>query len=349
MSTKSVATSCYTVDAPDDLFPEIPRFSSQLIELFDRCATDQAFCTAMCKELSFTDLHSMQFFYKYGIPSTNHQIHATKTDVHTGHIDRVLKKVDPINFYRTEKAVSSATLFQSKRQEKVHLTSRALITSASVAEDFCFQLNKQFTKSDQAVAYHNCSHGKKRTPIVFDTGCSVSITPHLSDFIGPLMKPKCSTIKGVGNAHHQIKGYGLVEWTKFDLHGYEFTIRTYAYHVPSADIRLFSPQSYMQEQPETDDVTRAVMDRTGITLYLKSENNKGFEFPYHPGNNIPYMLLTDKKPPRQAHLAGITDDTYALFDDDNLDELTNLFSVVDETNQNISGSQKELQLWHWRL
>ena len=43
-------------------------------------------------------------------------------------------------------------------------------------------------------------------------------------------------------------GKGLKEWEIRDLWGVTHVIQTEAYYIPKATIRLFSPQSYFQEQ-----------------------------------------------------------------------------------------------------
>ena len=91
------------------------------------------------------------------------------------------------------------------------------------------------------MVYHQMA---QRTPIVFDTGCSVSITPFQGDFVGIIQPCKVSHINGVGNTTHKIAGVGVVEWSIYDANGEEFVIQTAAYYVPSSDIRLFSPQTY---------------------------------------------------------------------------------------------------------
>jgi hypothetical protein len=173
VSAKSLASSCLEsageVNAPDS--------ATSLNQMLARCATDSVFCQAMCHELEFPNLSSMCFYFKYGIPSTFHQLHAASSDINPGHIDLLLKKTNPLKLYNLEQTVTDETLFRSKRETAHHYKVTALYNSIDVGEDVCFQLNKRFTRGSQAVAYHNCREGSKLTPIVFDTGCSVSITP----------------------------------------------------------------------------------------------------------------------------------------------------------------------------
>jgi hypothetical protein len=86
----------------------------------------------------------------------------------------------------------------------------------------------------------NCSDG---LPIVFDTGCSMSVTPN---FIGDLEPSPTESLQGL-KGKVKVVGVGRVSWTVFDLHGITRTIKTKAYFIPDGNIRLFSTQSYFQE------------------------------------------------------------------------------------------------------
>ena len=318
-------------------------------ELLSKCALNPELCTQMCHELGVPDLESMRFLFTYGRVSTHHRLRASQAGIHPGHIDHVLKKVHPITLHRMETTVLSSGFYKHQRSEahlrRSHQAETFLLT-AEIASSVCHQLGRQYKdgpNNGKALAYNNCSH-QPITPIVFDTGCSLSITPFKEDFISHILKPECSQIKGVGAATHPIKGVGLVKWLIYDMYGKEFVITTQAYLVPSSDIRLFSPQSYFQEQPRNDK-SGAWVDRDGITLYIGSRKGKGYSFPYHPNNLIPYTLSKDKKHRSNKLTQFLTDDDTALIRDPTF--MAQLFSVADETNQNLTAAQRELQIWHW--
>jgi hypothetical protein len=84
-------------------------------------------------------------------------------------------------------------------------------------------------------------------PIVIDTGASLSLTPIWDDFIGNLEETPLSKLIGL-SSKTEVIGVGTVEFTIQVLFGVVRTIHTRAYYVPKATIRLFSPQSYFQEQ-----------------------------------------------------------------------------------------------------
>jgi hypothetical protein len=58
------------------------------------------------------------------------------------------------------------------------------------------------------------------------------------------------------------------------------------------------------------------------------------------------MLPLARKQPRSLHLTGLSLDDPEMMTLLEPQGFANIFSVLDETNQNISPAQKELQLWH---
>jgi hypothetical protein len=168
-------------------------------------------------------------------------------------------------------------------------------------------------------------------PIVIDTGASMSVSPCEEDFID-LDKTKGNLSSLAGDAGYE--GIGTVRWTVRDVFGSVRVIETRAYYVPSATIRLYSPQQYFQEHNAGELWSNA--RRTVLTL---ADGSK-LEFPYNPGSNLP-LMLPDWKP-----YVGFTYKDRGRFKD-NADSV--FLSVGDESNQNITTSQKELLQWHWRL
>eukprot|EP00956_Cyclotella_meneghiniana_P028265 scaffold65213_cov39-Cyclotella_meneghiniana.AAC.4 len=96
---------------------------------------------------------------------------------------------------------------------------------------------------------HDCQgeHGKQRQritakdcPLVWDTGASFGLTPFRSDFIDytecniPVNDiARTNIVIGLGTTLH-----------RFELDGKAFFLPCLSYHLPSAEIRLFSPQTY---------------------------------------------------------------------------------------------------------
>jgi hypothetical protein len=79
--------------------------------------------------------------------------------------------------------------------------------------------------------------------IVLDTGCTSAITPSIKDFV------EYHPISGGSNSYIQtasgptrIAGYGIVNWTLMSENGSTLILNLPCKHVPSAKIRLLSPQ-----------------------------------------------------------------------------------------------------------
>ena len=90
------------------------------------------------------------------------------------------------------------------------------------------------------------------------------------------------------------------------------------------------------------------------------ENGEALVFPYNLDTNLPFMLPiegrqeqildhnTEQSCGHGQHTVGLDRSDADLFSSP--DELFELMSVADETNQNLSKAQKEsLQQWHWKL
>ena len=66
--------------------------------------------------------------------------------------------------------------------------------------------------------------------IVFDSGCSVAVAPHLEDFIGPITKVD-KTMRGLG-ASVKVEGGGIIQWCFRDDYGVKQMIEVKVYYIP---------------------------------------------------------------------------------------------------------------------
>ncbi|KAI2498105.1 hypothetical protein MHU86_16415 [Fragilaria crotonensis] len=178
---------------------------------------------------------------------------------------------------------------------------------------------------------------KGQDSTVIDSGASVSITPNINDFVNGIHPTQLSDLKGLEGAT-KVHGQGIVEWTVFDLMDVVRTIRTTAYYVPSATIRLFSPQSYFQESNSGS----YLMDAHTTRLTLRDGTQ--LIFPYNHGMNIPLMLPAVG---RQKEVVNLSYQDMKVFSDQ--EHGLAYMSVADESNQNLTRAQMELLQWHWRL
>jgi len=171
-------------------------------------------------------------------------------------------------------------------------------------------------------------------PIVIDSGASVSLSPCFADFIHGICPSSLVDLRGLDGTV-AVSGEGFIEWCVFDIHNIIQTIWTRAFFVPSAEIRLFSTQSYFQEGNSGSFEMEAIV--TKLTLH----DGSCLFFPYNPDMNIPLMLPSIEK--RMANACLTASDLQGLTQE------VAFLSVSDESNQNLTRAQKELLQWHWRL
>jgi hypothetical protein len=285
----------------------------------------------------------------------------TKTDV-----DTYLSSFNVIHHYRTFTNLSSATIpkhYQSLpttslSYKRIHLEARGLQTTLGRYDESLPLISPSiFTSSIPG-----------ELPIVIDTGASCSITPLLSDFTSTPSSPDTKSLGSLTSASTTVTGQGPIEWNIEDVHGVRRPLPTTAYLVPTATIRLFSPQVYIKENPKTANL---YLNASGIKLTMACGTI--LSFPIQAGSNLPMMLtqealtndrLTSCKPVHVASrvsylniLAFACTSTYDRFAQDSSFKLStaNAFqspfddAVFKKTNWNLTSAQQELLLWHYRL
>lgn len=169
-------------------------------------------------------------------------------------------------------------------------------------------------------------------PVVIDSGASTSVTPFREDFVGDMIPLNDQKVAGITETA-VIEGIGSVEWTVFDDFGNKGTIKTLAYYMPKANIRLFSPQKYFQDRKFDGS---CLLTGKGCTLTL--DDGCKLEFAYDIYNNLP---MGKTKATQKSALSMVTDP---------LPEGVDINAMLHhECNQNLTRSQKDLLHWHWRL
>jgi hypothetical protein len=257
-------------------------------------------------------------------PSHLWKIHPIKST----EVDKLLEKISPIAQYRYLRTVQSSSMIsslsQQRRLESALVAARDLNATFKLAD-----LSWSPPQSRQQFILNLADN--HHIPVVIDTGASVSLTPNASDFIHPIKPTKLSSLQGLGSTS-RVDGQGIVEWQIRDVLGCVRTIRMEAYLVRDAAIRLFSPQVYFKEA----NLGWLQVDHLKAELCL--HDGSILTFPYAE-NNLPYMV-TDWQP-----TVGITCQDQATLCNGGIVNM----SVAEETNQNLTASQKELLQWHWKL
>ena len=180
-------------------------------------------------------------------------------------------------------------------------------------------------------------------PIVFDTGCSYSVTPFKDDFVDKLQTPKSWSMLGI-KEQIDVEAEGWIEWTIRDYEGQVAVIRTRAYYIPEANTRLYCPQQYMDENRIQNGPQIASCSFNCDSLTHTLADGTELHFPFARGNNLPLMMLDkDVCEPDLSSQAVYTLTSSAREARDRLEDL------LSNRNYNISNAQKELLLWHFRL
>jgi hypothetical protein len=188
---------------------------------------------------------------------------------------------------------------------------------------------------------YNVKAKAEETPIVLDTGASVSVTPHASDFIDTIQPAHIKALNSL-NGKIKVHGVGIVEWTIQDMDGKVSKVRTKALYCPTGEVRLFSPQVYFMENQKGT----LICDHNKVILNLA--DGVTLSFPWQPNSKLPMMLTPEMcEQPMSSHFVGLTPQDLACPIAAALNQ--SFPSVLDPRNLNLTGSQKELLLWLQRL
>ena len=267
--------------------------------------------------------------------------------VYNVNFNKFIETLDPLAQFHALRFLMDHTFLESKTMKKQRTRSQKhalkeaqmLVAATNLATGTPTEATHAATTSGPTV-YFNDKH--EDAPVVIDTGASMSITPNLSDFVTPLHACKITELNGLSHKS-PVLGEGKVEWTVRDVFGSVRTIQTMAYYVPSASIRLLSPQTYFQEHR----AGRLISDWQKATFELS--DGSVLQFPYTNQGNLP-MMLTEPDP-EVTNMVGLTmaDISFLAGVTDHGSPFSIFLSVADETNQNLTPTQKELLEWHWKL
>ena len=225
---------------------------------------------------------------------------------------------------------------------------------------YFFQAAEMSTASPKKESYSTM-------PLIFDTGASIGLTPFRSDFIDYMELDNVS-VKDIAR-NNKVLGVGTVMWKFTNREGKEVFLPLVCYHVEHAAIRLLSPQQYFKSHGG-----RAELSGNSVNWHLP--NKAIIDIPIDERSNLPMIWNVSTTSSEQKdigpHLIGMAT-TFGDFEVEALsnsnggefrsqasifDTISNkqasAFStcfpcVADETNQQLTGPQKELLLWHWKL
>lgn len=200
----------------------------------------------------------------------------------------------------------------------LHGTSYDLTSLVQADDLFRFQSVYHF-KSDNGL------------PLIFDTGASITVTPHLSDFINSSVetdpsKMRISRLNGISSSH-VIKGIGKIKVLVYTDDGKPRYLITTGYYVPDIKVRLLSVQRYLDEH------------KGESCSFVLNDNGMKFQFPSSTGGGTLTFEYKDSNYLPSA-------DTYLS---EASHQSPHCFTVIDESNTNLTTGQKALLKVHFRL
>jgi hypothetical protein len=235
---------------------------------------------------------------------------------------------------------------------------------AANAEQAIARMNLLCCDSDQQSILKACPHSFKSTPLVYDTGASYGLTPFRADFID---YQECDiAVKDISKMN-RVKGIGTVMYKFVATNGEDLWLPGLAYHLDTADIRLFSPQTYHQLYGG-----QSTIDGDRVIMYLQQQPHlkirHNIEIPIDKNNsnlpiiyNVSCTALERKEIGVHFRSALKCSERCLGFTgkwDVEVDEFDWEFGTYQqmicpcvgaEDNINLTRGQKELLLWHWRL
>ena len=206
----------------------------------------------------------------------------------------------------------------------------------------------------------------KSCPLVWDTGASFGLTPFRGDFID---YTECSIPVNDIARTNMVVGIGTT-LHKFLVDGNELFLPCLSYHLPTADVRLFSPQTYHTiyggHSVVNGDMAQMYIDFLKVEVEIDRE---GSNVPMVHGCSVSPKEMEEHGPHIRSALPQFKRKVDALSSwnegafswnlatteiDDEFAHYGSAFGyglpgVGVPENNNLSSAQKELLLWHWKL
>lgn len=190
-------------------------------------------------------------------------------------------------------------------------------------------------KTNNLIRFQSVYHFKSDngSPLIFDTGASITVTPHLSDFVDSKVdtdhsKMGCTHLNGI-NSVHIIKGIGKIRVLLYTDDGKPRYITTTGYYVPDINVRLLSVQRYLDEYLGQN--SSFTLNDSGMKFVFPSSLGGGtLTFKFKESNFLPTAETYLSEPPLNSSSPRV-------------------FAVIDETNNNLTSGQKALLQVHFRL
>lgn len=172
------------------------------------------------------------------------------------------------------------------------------------------------------------------TVLVVDTGASVCVSPHRSDFVS--YRPSTKTVKDLSSSN-KVAGEGIIEWKLRDVHGHIVTVRVPGCHIEGISVRLLSPRvllrSFNGDGALLPDCIRLNLSADII-----------LEATYCDRSNLPLLVMAVQS---SSHSLACFFSSSSC--NSHSDTKASLLSLLHDGNANLSAAQKNVLSWHYRL
>ena len=184
-----------------------------------------------------------------------------------------------------------------------------------------------FSLLDNASCY---SVSTVKPPLIVDTGASVCITPLKSDF--ETYRPSTMQIKDLSSSN-KVAGEGLISWHVVTTDGKQTTLKLPGFHIPTAEVRLLSPQLLLHQ-------AGGYSHQTSSKVHIHLDSGEDMDANYCPRTRLPMLRLLHNEP-TPSPLASVSNYTRS--------EALAFPTLLSDTNMNLTAAQKEVLLWHHKL
>jgi len=136
------------------------------------------------------------------------------------------------------------------------------------------------------------------------------------------------------SSSNSVAGEGIIRWSMQDEHGDLVHIELLGYHIPTAEVRLLSPQVLLK-------TIGGQSKQTVHGIKVSLDNGIKLKAEFCPRSNLPVIPLAHEASSKKCFWAQAFG-----FSANNFQDLNKIRNVLHQSNTNLSQSQKELLLWH---
>ena len=173
-------------------------------------------------------------------------------------------------------------------------------------------------------------------PLIFDTGASISVSPHCDDFVTYDNDNNNTTLQGV-SASTVVAGKGIMQLSIPDDTGALRTFQVPALHVPQATVRLLSVQSFCSTYRDKASMS---INADGTTFqFPTSLGGNSLIFNLKETGNLPKVLATRHHSDIHSSYSSLPVHVSS----------SPAYTVLDSSNKNLTTAQKLVLDLHWRL